>query len=300
MAEQRQIPEVERLDSRDLPSAPGVPYLAPPIHLGAAHTIPAPELVVLTPTTPAAASQSQVTPDLTPIAAGENDHPLAAISQQSTDVVFSSLAEPGDSASTEWTQSQALPVDPSTNGVTAPEPQAGEAADAIAATPGSPSRQETPTIAGVERYAWRSVNRHRLDDRSDAVQQICLEWLVLTATIATTYDDVRRIVARVIDRDYRRRAKQERTLELLDVAVRADATGDSFRDMQLDRDLGVKDLTDREWEIVGLRRQGYTFAEIGLQVGMRKQRARELFEFAVSCLRRRYRDYLGPKTARLL
>jgi hypothetical protein len=42
--------------------------------------------------------------------------------------------------------------------------------------------------------------------------------------------------------------------------------------------------------VVGLRRQGYTFAEIGAQVGMRKQRAREMFEVAVSYLRDRYRE----------
>src|SRR5205807_5845469 len=139
-------------------------------------------------------------------------------------------------------------ADTVTDGATAPEPEARTVADAVALSP-----QRTPTIAGVQRYAWRSVNRHRVDDRDDAVQQICLEWLLLAATIATTYDDVRRIVARVIDRAYRRLAKRERTLELLDVPMRADPIQDSFHDMQLDRDLGVKDLTDREWQIVGLR-----------------------------------------------
>jgi DNA-directed RNA polymerase sigma subunit (sigma70/sigma32) len=145
-------------------------------------------------------------------------------------------------------------------------------------------------MAGVYRYAWKSINRHRVEDRDDAVQQVCLEWLLLAATVATTYDDVRRIVARVLDRAYRRLKKQEGTLDLLDVPVHADPVQDVFRDMQLDRDLGIKDLTEQEWHVVGLRRQGYTFAEIGEQIGMRKQRVREMFNYAASFLRRRYRD----------
>jgi hypothetical protein len=286
MPEQRRIPQLEQLESREMLSASGVPYLAPPVYFGASHAIVAPHVIV---TSPVAARESQVACDLvTPAPAAECSHPLAAVWQ--TDIAFSPLAEGGDHVSADWPPLQQLREVPPINGVTASPHQACETANpvAVAAEPSSP--QQPPTMAGVHRYASKSINRHRVGDRDDAVQQICLEWLLLAATAVTTYDDVRRIVARVIARGYRRLKKQERVLELLDVPVQADPAVDAFRDMQLDRDLGVKDLTDREWQVIGLRRQGYTFAEIGEKVGMRKQRARELFNLAVSYLRRRYRD----------
>lgn len=288
MAEHRRIPEVERLEARDMPAVLGVPYVALPFHIGATHASAAPQVAVLTPITQSVAGESPVTRNvMSPIAAGESSHPLAAVWQQSADAVFFSVGERLDAV---------------TDRITAPEQEARAAddtvrADAVRAEAVVPSPQQTPTITGVLRYAWRSVNRHRVDDRDDAVQQICLEWLLLAATIPTTYDDVRRIVARVIDRAYRRLKKQQLALELLDVPVHADPVEDAFRDMQLDRDLGMNDLTDREWQVVRLRRQGYTFAEIGLQVGMRKQH-RELFMAAVSSLQERYRKSGEPSVGK--
>jgi len=290
MAVERRIPQVERLESRDVPSALGVPYLAPPSPFGPTPAIATPQVVVVTPTTPVATGESQVARDLvTPAVAAETRDPLAGVWQQSVDVVFSRLAEHGDSVSIAWTQPAVQRGDPSPAGVTACEHPTCEAANpVVAAVPSAP--QPAPTIESVHRYASRSVSRHRLEDPDDAIQQICLEWLLLAGTVATTFDDVRRIVARVIDRAYWRLKKRERTLELLDVPVHADRVADAFRNMQLDRKLGIKDITDREWEVVELRRQGYTFVEIGERVGMRKQRAREMFNLAVSNLRRRYRD----------
>jgi hypothetical protein len=287
--EQRRIPEIERLETRDVPSAPAVPYLPSPIHLSALRASPTPPIIVIVPTTPAAASEAQVTRDLlTPAAPGDVGHPLAAVWQQAADVEFCSLTDP---VATDWLSQQILQVEPPENGATASQHQAAEAQDAIAATATAPSPQQSaPTIESVQRYAWRSVGRHRLDDPSDAVQEICLEWLQLAAVAVTTYDDLRRIVARVVDRGRRRLEKRNRTLELLDAPARGEGVEESFRDMELDRDLGMRDLTDREWQVVGLRRQGYTFAEIGLRVGLRKQRAREMFEVALSYLRQRYCD----------
>jgi len=291
MVEQRRIPQVERLESRDVPSALGVPYLAPPFPLGTPPAIGTPQVVVLTPTTQVAASEPPVARDLvTPVLAAETRDPLAEVWQQSVDAVFSRLAEHSDPVSIAWTQPAVERGDPSPVGVTASEHPACAAANPLAAAAVSSPPQPAPTITNVHRYASRSVSRHRLEDPDDAVQQICLEWLLLAGTVATTFDDVRRIVARVIDRAYWRLKKKERAVELLDVPVHADRVADAFRDMQLDRDLGVKDLTDREWQVVELRRQGYTFVEIGERVGMRKQRAREMFNLAVSYLRRRYRE----------
>jgi hypothetical protein len=288
MAEQRRIPEIERLEARDTPSAPAMPYPPPALHFAAAHTVPAPQIVVVAPSAPATTNDADVTRDLlTHGTGGENAHPMAAVWQQAVDVGFASLAAP---IAAEWPQLQAPRLDSVASAATAPPQPAHQAADSLDDSAAASPHQAAPTIEGVQRYAWKSVNRHRLDDPSDAVQQICLEWLLLAATVATTYDDIRRIVARVIDRAYTRLARQQRTLEIIDVPVRADATELALRDMQLDRDLGVKDLTDREWQVVGLRRQGYTFAEIGEQVGLAKQRAREMFELAISYLRKRYCD----------
>ncbi len=281
MAEHRRIPEVERLEGRDMPSVLGVPYVAPsPLHAPAA-----PQVAVLAPNTPSVAGESPVTRDVVaPIAAGAGSDPFAAVWQQSADALFSLVGGHGDAIATAWTQPPAPHADAAIHGVTAPAHETGPTETVTLS-----SSQPAPTITGVLRYAWRSVNRHRVDDRDDAVQQICLEWLLMAATVATSYDDVRRIVARVLNRAYRRMKRQGRAVELLDVPVNADPVEDAFRDMQLDRDLGMNDLTDREWQVIRLRQQGCTFAEIGLQLGMRRQRARDLFVAALSSLRERYR-----------
>jgi DNA-directed RNA polymerase specialized sigma24 family protein len=264
MTEHRRIPEVERLEGRDMPSVLGVPYVAPPVHLGAMHAGALPQVDVLTPAAPSVAGASPVTLDVAaPVAAGASSHPFAAVWQQSADAIFSS-----DPIATEWTQPHV-------------------ATDSVTATAVAPA-QPMPTADGVLRYAWRSVNRHNVGDREDAVQQVCLEWLLLAATVQTTYDDVRRIVGRVLNRAYRRLKKQQLAQELYDVPVNADPVDDAFRDMQLDRDLGMNDLTDREWQVLRLRRQGCSFAEIGRELGIRRQRARELVVAAVSSLRKRY------------
>lgn len=279
MAEHRRIPEVERLEGRDMPAVLGVPYAAPPVHLAATHAHVSPQVAVLAPTTQSAAEESpEIRAVASPSAAGASSHPFAAV-WQLTDAFSTSAADGSDSVTTAWTQPPALEADAATNGVTAAAHEAC-AAGTVA--------QPAPTMVGVLRYAWKSVNRYRIDDRDDAVQQICLEWLLLAATIQTTYDDVRRIVARVLNRVFRRLKKHELPLELLDVAVHTDPVQETLRDMQLDRDLGVNDLTDREWQVIRMRGQGCTFVEIGRQLGIPRQRACELFAAAASSLRQRY------------
>jgi DNA-binding NarL/FixJ family response regulator len=281
MAEQRRIPQVERLEVRDMPAVLGVPVLAPPIHLAPAHADVAPQVALLAPATPSVAGESSVTRDVaSPIAGSDNNHPLVAVWQQPADAIFGDVGEHSDSATTD-----APPCDTATDSLTAPTQEAPSAVDSMMTAP-----QPAPTMTGVLRYAWKSVNRHRVDDRDDVVQQVGLEWLLLAATIQTTYDDVRRIVSRVLNRAYRRLKKQERALELLDVPTNADPVQDAFRDIQLDCDLGVNDLTDRQWQVVRLRRQGYSFTEIGQQMGIPRQRACELFAAAASRLRERYRE----------
>src|SRR5205807_3950799 len=89
MAERRRIPEVERLEVRDMPAGLGVPMVAPPFHLGVTHAGVAPQVAVLAPITPSVAGASPVTRDVVaPIAGSENSHPLAAVWQQSADALF--------------------------------------------------------------------------------------------------------------------------------------------------------------------------------------------------------------------
>ena len=279
MAEQRRIPQVERLEVRDMPAALGVPVLAPPIHVGAMHADVAPQVALLAPVTPSVAGESSVTRDVaSPVAGSDHNHPLVAVWQQPADAIFGGASEYSDSVTTDVPR-----CDTATDSVMAPAQEAHPAVDTVQSAP-----QPAPTMTGVLRYAWKSVNRHRVDDRDDVVQQVGLEWLLLAATIQTTYDDVRRIVSRVLNRAYRRLKKQERTLELLDVPTNADPVQDAFRDIQLDCDLGVNDLTDRQWQVVYLRRQGYSFTEIGREMGIPRQRACELFAAAASRLRERY------------
>jgi hypothetical protein len=294
--EQRQIPGVEQLEARDLPSAQSVPYLPAPLYFGPTSDFTSPQVLVRGSTTPPAVNEAHARHDLLPPAAtGETVRQDAAVPLQAVDAVFADLGEPYPATSAERPRREAQRVDQSAIGTPAPERQLldatnGVAAAGVAAAAGRPkSRHETtPTIDGVQRYAWKAVSRHRLNDPQDAVQQICLEWLEQASATETTYDDVRRIVSRVIDRAYTRLDKQQRTLELFDVAVRVDAVQESFRDMQLDRDLGLKDVSDQEWQAVGLRRQGYTFAEIGLKLGMPKRRAQEMYKAALFYLQDRY------------
>jgi DNA-directed RNA polymerase specialized sigma24 family protein len=145
------------------------------------------------------------------------------------------------------------------------------------------------TIEDVQRYAWRAVRCHyRLRDPDDIVQQICLEWLEHAKTTDPTYHDLRGIVSRVIGRAYTQHGKQQRTRELSDQPAPADALQRELKDIQIDRDLGLRDLTDQEWQILELKRQGFTFEEIGSETGMRKQRAHEMYMAAVSYLQERY------------
>jgi DNA-directed RNA polymerase specialized sigma24 family protein len=284
MTEHRRIPEVERLEVRDMPTVLGPALVAPPFHLGATHADALPQVAVLASITPSVAGASPVTRDVvSPTAGSEHGQPFAAVWQQSPAALFAGVGERSDTVTTDWTQAHTLRPDTATDSVTAPAQDARATGAALA-----PAPQQTPTIAGVLRYAWRSVNCHRVNDRDDVVQQVCLEWLLLAATMLTTYDDVRRIVSRVLNRAYRRLQKQQLALELLDVPVHADPVEDTFRDMELDRDLGMKDLTDREWQVVQLRRQGYTFTEIGRRMGMPKQRVSEQFAAALSRLQQRY------------
>jgi hypothetical protein len=291
MAAQRRIPQVERLESRDMPSMLGAPDLAPPLLSAATDAHGSPQVVLVAPASPVSAAAAQALPDLvTPARADENPPPLAVIWQQSADVVVSRLAQRCDPVSTNGPEQAVLGGNASPDDVAGYAHPPCKAADPVAAAAVPSASPRPPTMEVVHRYASKSVGRRRLTDPDDAIQQICLEWLLLAATAATTFDDVRRIVARVIDRDRWRFKKQQRTLELWDVPVHGDPVEAAFRDMQFDRDLGLKDLTEQEWQVVGLRRQGHTFTEIGARVGLRRQRAREMFNVALAYLRRRYRD----------
>jgi RNA polymerase sigma factor (sigma-70 family) len=149
--------------------------------------------------------------------------------------------------------------------------------------------QKVPAIEDVQRYAWGAVRRHhRLRDPDDIVQQVCLEWLEQAKATDPTYRDLRGIVSRVIGRAHAQYGKQQRMRELSDQPAPADALQRELKDMQIDRDLGVRDLTDQEWQILELKRQGFTFEEIGSEMGMRKQRAHEMYMSAVSYLQERY------------
>jgi hypothetical protein len=149
--------------------------------------------------------------------------------------------------------------------------------------------QKALAIEDVQRYAWRAVRRHyRLRDPDDIVQQISVEWLEQAKATAPTCHDLRRIVSRVIGRAYTQYGKQQRMRELSDQPAPADSLQREWKDMQLDRDLGVSDLTGQEWQILELKRQGFTFEEIGSEMGMRKQRAHEMYMAAISYLQERY------------
>ncbi len=138
-----------------------------------------------------------------------------------------------------------------------------------------------------------------LSDHDDIIQQICLEWLQkagppqeafprlldkLPAEMQLLRETVSRVIARVI---YQQR-KGRRMADLIDCPAPTRTAEQDWVEFQSDCTQGVGRLSPLEWQILECRRQGKTFAEIGADLGIARQRVWEVYHEVEARLRRIY------------
>jgi sigma-70-like protein len=189
-----------------------------------------------------------------------------------------------------------------------PEATPASTADALpAATPstrnGTP-QPEDPVLQGwsiLRNYALRTIHGDErkyglsFPEPEDMVHQVTVEWLeqvgtadkalpTLLAKDGPEWPVLKKTVRRVIDRVRYDLKKQTRMARVTDLAAPARSSQQDWIDMQIDLDLGVGKLAPKEREVLELRRQGQTCDEIGIALGMSKQRVSEMCRAAVASL----------------
>jgi DNA-directed RNA polymerase specialized sigma24 family protein len=138
-----------------------------------------------------------------------------------------------------------------------------------------------------------------LHDHDDIVQQICLEWLQQAgppqeafprlldrspAEMQLLRETVNRVIARVIYQQRRGR----RLADLVDWPAPVRSAERDWIEFQSDCAQGVGRLSPLEWQVLELRRQGKTFAEIGTDLGVARQRVWEVYHEVEARLRKIY------------
>jgi DNA-directed RNA polymerase specialized sigma24 family protein len=178
--------------------------------------------------------------------------------------------------------------------------------------PLDPSAQQ-----GLDRlcaYAWSSIHNaekaygERFLSPEDIVQEIYLEWRglvgprpedeALTRLLQDSSEEMRLLrvaVQRVIGRTRYQQRQWAKGGGLPEVAYRSDAFARRGGQERVDwEDLWenvVSTLAPHEKQILELRKQGKTFAEIGSELGMPRQRACETYHSVVARLQKRYPEW---------
>jgi DNA-directed RNA polymerase specialized sigma24 family protein len=160
--------------------------------------------------------------------------------------------------------------------------------------------------AFLRNYATKAIRREErtrgpLSDHADIIQQIYVEWreevqssddvhgrvLVKESPERTAFQTA---VRRVLDRTRYGDMKQRRRVEADEPEARTDETTRAWADMEIDLAQGVGKLTEKERDILDMRRWGLTFEEIGARLGIPKQRAFEAYTEVLNRLSDLYRD----------
>jgi hypothetical protein len=156
-------------------------------------------------------------------------------------------------------------------------------------------------LCGYAGHAIRAAERRAgpLRDHEDIIQQICVEWLEKAGPPAEAFpkllekapaemqllrETVNRVIARVI---YQQR-KRLVAADFADWPARANPAEQDWVEFKSDCERGVGSLTRQEWQILELRRQGKTFAEIGSEMRMPKQRVWEVYHGVEARLQKIY------------
>ena len=180
-------------------------------------------------------------------------------------------------------------------------------ADSLSAPPKSlPQVGDTEVWTFVRNYAAKAIRREEfargpLPDHGDIIQQIYVEW----REEVRAHDDVhtrlldrdsaertafRGAVRRVLDRSRYDAVKQRRLADLTDHEDAPSKPSRDWADVEIDLAQGVGKLTERERDILEMRRWGTTFEEIGAKLGMSKQRVFEAYDALIDRLTTIYRD----------
>jgi hypothetical protein len=163
----------------------------------------------------------------------------------------------------------------------------------------------------LQAYAWSSIYRAeaqrgmRFVDPEDIVHDIYVEWRKLVVrpedeALSNLLDDaseemsvLRTAVARVIARTRYRQNKWTRRVDVQDLVKDAPALSHRGEQERVDWEDWWKTLlaklTPQEKQILELRKQEKTFAEIGAEMGMAKQRVWEIWHAVVTHLQENYR-----------
>jgi hypothetical protein len=176
------------------------------------------------------------------------------------------------------------------------------------------SRPLAPTLPSSEPDGWQFLNNYArkairraeasfgtLPDHEDLVHDIFVEWRQQVGPGDQPFSELlqqnsaerallRKSVRRVIDHARYEKVRGRRTVELFDQPA-AEAPGErDWLDLQIDWTLGVDKPAARDRQLLELRRQGFTFEEIGSELGMLKQRVCEAYNLTLRRLQAVYAD----------
>lgn len=138
-----------------------------------------------------------------------------------------------------------------------------------------------------------------LRDPEDIVQQVCVEWLEKVGPPAEAFARLlehapaemrllREVVSRVIARAVYHQKKQWIAIDFTDWPAPVNTAERDWAEFQADCEQGVGHLTRREWQVLELRRQGRTFAEIGSELRLPRQRVWEIYHGVEARLQKIY------------
>jgi RNA polymerase sigma factor (sigma-70 family) len=139
----------------------------------------------------------------------------------------------------------------------------------------------------------------RPPDQEEIIQQIFVEWSEQVGASAQSLSNLldkssaerqvlRKTVRRVLDHARYEQNRDSRTLQLIDQAAPADPAEQDWRDLQIDLAQGVGRLDAQSRKLLELRSYGKTFEEIGVELGLRKQRVFEIYSAAIDRLQTIY------------
>jgi DNA-directed RNA polymerase specialized sigma24 family protein len=160
--------------------------------------------------------------------------------------------------------------------------------------------------AFLRNYATKAIRREErtrgpLSDHADIIQQIYVEWreevpssddvhgrvMVKESPERTAFQTA---VRRVLDRTRYGDMKQRRRVDANEPEAQTNETTRAWADLEIDLAQGVGRLTEKERDILDMRRWGLTFEEIGARLGLPKQRAFEAYTEVLNRLSDLYRD----------
>jgi RNA polymerase sigma factor (sigma-70 family) len=136
-------------------------------------------------------------------------------------------------------------------------------------------------------------------DHEDLVHQVYVEWREQVGNGSGYRNELlnkesaqrqvlRKTVRRVLDRARYDAGKQRQVLPFVDQAAPARKTEEEWRDVQIDLSSTRLPLGPREKQLLELRREGMTLEEIGLEMGLVKQRVSEMYTSALTSLQAIY------------